>query len=111
MKLALDSHTAITILRGKNIKVSERYIAYDPERLLFASIVAGELMVGALKSVRPNTLTELEEFLARHPILPFGEPEMREYARIRARLETAGMKIGPNDLLVAATALVRGRPW
>ena len=111
MKLALDSDTAITILRGKNIKVSERYIAYDPERLLLASIVAGELMVGALKSVRSNTLTELEEFLARHPILPFGEPEMREYARVRARLETAGMKISQTIFSSPRGHSWRGRPW
>jgi len=38
--------------------------------------------------------------------LPFGVEEARVGAQIRVKLERAGMKIGPLDTLIAATALL-----
>lgn len=108
MILAFDSDVSTGVLRGHNALITDRYLATDPETIVLPSIVAGELTVGALKSRRPNAMAELEEFLTRHAIVPFGEAEFRVYARIRAYLETNGMKIGPNDLIVAATALAAG---
>ncbi len=38
-------------------------------------------------------------------VLPFGPPEAASAAQIRADLGRQGMKIGPHDVLIAATAL------
>ncbi|RYG35353.1 type II toxin-antitoxin system VapC family toxin [bacterium] len=51
-------------------------------------------------------LLEGDEFLTVHELLPVGEAEARQYAKIRAELEARGERIGPNDLLIAATAMV-----
>ena len=108
MSLALDANVCIEVLRFRHPGVLARYKATDPRDILIPSIVAAELLVGAEKSVRLSAEGEVNAFLARHTILSFGESEMREYARIRATLERAGTKIGPNDLIVAATVLVAG---
>jgi tRNA(fMet)-specific endonuclease VapC len=39
------------------------------------------------------------------PCLPFDEAASEAYARIRAQLERGGRPVGPNDLLIAATAV------
>lgn len=105
MTFALDADTSIEILRSRNSKVLSEYRSTDPGEIVIPSMVAAELLVGAEKSLRLNAMAETDAFFASHAILPFGEAEMREYARIRARLETSGMKIGGNDYVVAATAL------
>lgn len=38
-------------------------------------------------------------------VLPFSENAARAYAELRARLEAAGMSIGPMDMLITAQAL------
>ena len=38
-------------------------------------------------------------------VAPFGAPQAREAARLRADLEREGLGIGPIDTLIAATAL------
>lgn len=105
---ALGADTSIEVLRGRNVQVATRYVGTHPATILVPAIVAGELMVGALKSVRPNAVSELEAFLTRHRIAPFEKAGFRLYAQIRVHLETRGLKIGPNDLIVAATALALG---
>ena len=50
----------------------------------------------------------VESFLLPFEIVPFGEKSARVYGRLRGDLESKGMTIGPNDLLIAATALAYG---
>jgi predicted nucleic acid-binding protein len=42
------------------------------------------------------------------PAIPYTEQTAREHARIWAKLEAAGTKISPHEVIVAATALERG---
>ncbi len=42
------------------------------------------------------------------PVIPFGEDEAREWARIYAELRRAGTMIGERDLQIAATAMAGG---
>ena len=108
MNLLLDTNVCIEVLRGRNLQVIARYAETDPERISLPSIVAAELLLGGAKSNRERATQEVERFLAAHEILPFGEPECREYVRIRHDLESRGQKIGANDLLIAATAIALG---
>ena len=65
-------------------------------------------MLGAEKSARveENRLL-VERFLLPFEIVPFDSSAAREYATIRAQLESKGQLIGPNDMLIAATARSR----
>lgn len=101
----LDSCTCIELLRGKAPIAYKLMRRSDPRLFAIPSVVEAELRVGALKSQDPkgNGLL-LERFLVPFAIVPFDSACAREYATIRAHLETAGMKIRPNDLMIAAMA-------
>ena len=47
----------------------------------------------------------VDEFTLPFEVVPFDSKCAHAYARIRGELEMTGKKIGPNDLLIAATAL------
>ena len=49
----------------------------------------------------------MEAFLAPFDLLPFDRAAAGHYADIRHRLESLGQPIGPNDLVIAATARSR----
>jgi tRNA(fMet)-specific endonuclease VapC len=53
-------------------------------------------------------LSALDKFLSPFEIVPFGDKEIMAYAKIRAGLEKIGKIIGPNDIIIAATALSHG---
>ncbi len=73
---------------------------------MLCSVVVAELLVGALKSRRQaDTLQAVRNFTSMFASLPFNDACAEQYARIRALLEKSGQIIGPNDLMIAATAL------
>ena len=96
-------------MRGKLPTGYEVMRNNDPQLFGIPTIVEAELRTGVLKSEKPRTnRLLLESFLAPFRIIPFDSRCAIEYARIRASLEAAGQKIGPNDTLIAATAIAHG---
>jgi tRNA(fMet)-specific endonuclease VapC len=77
--------------------------------VVLASIVVAELLFGALRSrdVAKN-LADVRAFVSGFRSLDFGAAAAEEYAKIRADLAAKGTPIGPNDLLIAASALTNG---
>jgi tRNA(fMet)-specific endonuclease VapC len=69
-------------------------------------IVAAELWTGVKKnlSTHPHQAGRLEAFLGLFVLADFTLDAALHYADIRAALETAGISIGPLDLLIAAQA-------
>lgn len=105
----LDSCICIDFMRGKLPTGYEVMRNNDPQLFGIPTIVEAELRTGVLKSKKPRTnRLLLESFLAPFRIIPFDSRCAIEYARIRASLEAAGKKIGPNDTLIAATAIAHG---
>jgi tRNA(fMet)-specific endonuclease VapC len=82
------------------------------EAFALASITVAELLVGAEKADSPERRRRrfdvVDAILARFPVVPYDVAVARAHARLWAGLELAGQRIGPYDLLVAATALVHG---
>ncbi|GHT78464.1 nucleic acid-binding protein [Actinomycetota bacterium] len=106
MTVMLDTDTCIDFMRGKFPLVAERLKELVPEEVLISSIVKAELLLGAQKSKSPAHAKQLaKKFLSPFRIVPFDDAATEHYATIRADLEQRGVKIGPNDLLIAATAL------
>jgi len=69
-------------------------------------VVKAELLYGARRSNRvPENLRILERFFAPFICLPFDDSCAEWYGLIRAALSQQGALIGPNDLMIAATAL------
>ncbi|WP_165251871.1 type II toxin-antitoxin system VapC family toxin [Adlercreutzia sp. ZJ304] len=102
----LDSDICINLMRGNLPYTYELMRASEPSLFGVSAISEAELRTGAKKSNHPkkNKLL-LERFLAPYRIVPFDSGCAIEYAKIRADLEKRGQKIGPNDMLIAATAI------
>ena len=77
-----------------------------------SAVTAMELRIGALLSESGLCAAARLEFLQnvseQCPVLPFGEKEAEEAARLFTALRRAGQRIGERDLLIAATAVANG---
>jgi len=79
---------------------------------VLASITASELLNGVERAVpsprRTGRLRFIERIFSTLTIIPFDRPAARQHAQIGAYLAATGTPIGPNDLIIAATALTHG---
>ncbi len=102
----LDSCICIDIMRGKLPLAYNIMRQCDPKQFTIPAIVVAELYFGAEKSADSEKARMLtERFLAPFPIAPFDALCARAYGRVRNQLRLDGKPIGPNDMLIAATAI------
>lgn len=81
------------------------------EPLEIAAITAAEIWHGverASGAQRERRQRFVERLLSRLPIIPYTAETAREHARVWAELEAAGRRSGSHDMIVAATARLRG---
>lgn len=101
----LDTNACIALLNGSGPSVSARLRACDPAQVAVCSVVKAELLYGARRSARVSeNLDLLERFLDPLACFPFDDVCAEHYGVIRTDLDTQGLPIGGNDLLIAATA-------
>lgn len=101
----LDTNACIRILNGTSAALIERLKAVPRSMMRLSSVVKAELIYGARKSSRTaENLRLLERFFDTIASLPFDDRCAEEYGLLREELDRAGTPIGPNDLLIAATA-------
>lgn len=107
----LDTNACITWIRGGNSRFEARAISRPQYagRAVLCSVVRAELLFGAYRSQRRSeNLDRTNAFLAGFQSLPFDDDAAYRHALIRAELTVKSQIIGPNDLLIAATALAHG---
>ena len=105
----LDTNACIRILNDDSTALVRRLRRHDPAEILLCSIVKAELLYGAYFSSRvADNLRLLHKFFRPFASLPFDDRCVEQYGRIRAELQRTGTPIGPNDVLIAATALAHG---
>ena len=101
----LDTNVCIQFLNGTSVKIKSRLQNTSPHNISLCSIVVAELLFGARNSQRvQENLLRLEQFFVPFIHLPFDNRCAEEYAQIRVDLGRQGNLIGPNDMLIAATA-------
>ena len=102
----LDTNIIVEFLRGRLPLGLELLKNTDCRLVKIPAIVEAELLLGAHKSQnsQKNRLA-IEHLLCNYEIVPFDSACAHAYARIRADLEASGQTIGPNDLVIAATAI------
>lgn len=109
MTRALDTNIIIALLRGKDAALSSRFLDGRPADYAVPEMVRAELLLGAQLSARPHENRKIvEKFLAPLRMLPFAGVAAEHWAEIRAALQKSGTLIGPNDLVIAATARAAG---
>lgn len=102
----LDSCICIDFMRGRLPYGYRMLQLSDPRLYAIPAIVEAELRCGAEKSANPErNRRTLETFLLPFRVVPFDSTCAAKYAKLRAQLESKGRKIGPNNMLIAATAL------
>ena len=104
----LDSSVCVPIF-NKDLKLAERVNqASISATIAIPAVVVGELSFGACKSTASATaLSRLAHLTERFETIPFNYAAVDYYGSIRADLFSKGTPIGPNDFLIAATALAR----
>jgi len=102
----LDSNVCIQLLNQRHGGIEMHFRQHDPSEISLCSIVKAELLYGARHSQRVEAnLQKLKIFFSPLGSFPFDDHCVEIYARIRHDLVLQGCLIGPNDLLIAATAL------
>lgn len=105
----LDSNVCVALMRRSSARVIEQFLKHRLSDVAVSSIVAAELIVGAyLSQARERNLEVTRNFLASFLEYSFDRDCVEHYGALRAHLTRAGQLIGPNDLLIAATALAHG---
>lgn len=105
-----DSDVCIEIMRGHLPRAQEIMRKSSPDLFGVPAIVEAELLYGAENSNNP----EEGRYFVESLLSPLHIHSLRFpwcaacYARVRADLKRRGCIIGPNDLLIAATALAHG---
>lgn len=112
MSHLLDSSAFIHHMRhGVKSNVTARMLAAPPGSIYLCSVVLAELLYGAARSGPAHEARHrglIAGLRAQFAPLPFDDAAAEEYGRVRAHLAAAGQVIGPNDLMIAATALAHG---
>ena len=110
MMYLLDTNVCVSYLRGRNSdKTRGPSDATNPGDVALCSVVKAELLYGAARSRQPEqNRAQLRRFFSGFPSLSFDDQAAAAYGTLRAALETSGTPIGPNDLMIAAIALVSG---
>lgn len=104
----LDTNACIRILNGSSEPLVAQVRRRAPTEIRVSSVTRAELLYGARRSARVSeNLAVLAFFFAPLVSVPFDDACAEQYGVLCAMLAAAGRPIGPNDLLIAATALAR----
>ena len=108
MTILLDTNTYSALLRGHD-EVADRVRRAD--RVVFSTVVAGELMLGFRLGTRLKKNTaDLAAFLENPyvSLVPVTLTTADRFARIAAALRARGKPIPTNDIWIAAHAMETG---
>ena len=106
LRYLLDTNICIYIRDRRPPEVRERFARLTPGAVGMSVVTYGELVYGALKSVRrAETLAKIQRLAALVPVMTPASGAGARYGEIRYVLERSGMPIGNNDLWIAAHAL------
>jgi tRNA(fMet)-specific endonuclease VapC len=104
----LDTNIVSELIKNPHGLVAEKVLASDQGKYCCTSlIVACELRYGATKKQSKKLSFNVEQVLNSLPILSLKSID-KVYAEVRVNLESRGLPIGHNDLLIAAHALSLG---
>jgi tRNA(fMet)-specific endonuclease VapC len=108
LKYMLDTNIVIYVIKRRPIELLEVFNRHAGQ-MCISSITLAELLHGVEKSSMPDhNLLQVEDFISRMEVLPYGAKAASHYGEIRADLERKGIPIGVNDLHIAGHARSEG---
>ncbi len=104
-----DTNVWIRLLNKGGNLVKQHFEEVNPSEIRLCSVVKAELYFGAEKSNRRDENMEtIEALFFDIKSLEFDDLAAKQYGIIRSDLETSGVVIGPNDLMIASIGLAHG---
>lgn len=101
----LDTNACIRLMNKSSSNIIRHMQRQPPSEIALCSIVKAELLYGARHSQKVEAnLQLLQRFFMPLSSLIFDDRCAEEAGQIRADLAVQGKPIGPNDVLIAATA-------
>ncbi len=108
LKYMLDTNICIYVIKRRPLEVLDTFNKFAGT-LCISAVTFAELCHGVEKSALPeHNRHQVEDFVSRLEILPYGDKAAAHYGDIRATLERQGKIIGVNDLHIAAHARSEG---
>lgn len=108
LRYMLDTNIVIYVIKRLPIELLEVFNNHVGQ-MCISSITLAELLHGVEKSAKPDhNLLQVEDFVSRLEVLPYGDKAAAHYGDIRADLERKGTIIGVNDLHIAGHARSEG---
>ncbi|MDP3479254.1 MAG: type II toxin-antitoxin system VapC family toxin [Desulfoprunum sp.] len=108
LKYMLDTNIVIYVIKRRPVELLEVFNRHAGQ-MCMSSITVAELLHGVEKSSMPDhNLLQVEDFISRLEVLPYGTKAASHYGQIRADLERKGTPIGDNDLHIAGHARSEG---
>lgn len=101
----LDTNILSQLVRFPDGEIARKIMDVGQDTVCTSIIAASELRFGGAKTGHAQLQDRIDFALTLIPVMPFDEPSDRNYAEIRAALESRGTPIGNNDMLIAAHAL------
>jgi tRNA(fMet)-specific endonuclease VapC len=102
----LDTNIVSDLIRHLAGAVFQKLSDVGEASVCTSIVVACELSFGVQKSGSARLKQKLEQVLKVLPLISLEHPIEKYYAEIRTHLEQSGTPIGPNDMLIAAQALM-----
>ena len=106
----LDTNVLSEVIKKRpEPSVVERLREIAPGSIFTSAVCVSELRYGSRRRPGAEALWDriAREVLSRVGVLPLGEEEAVRAGDLLAELEAAGQRIGVEDVLIGATALVR----
>lgn len=106
IRYLLDTNTASYIIKGNIPRVRERLLRVPMAEVGISTVTEAELRFGVAR--RPDAARlkiAVEEFLVRVEVLAWDSEAAKQYAVLRAELESKGQPMGNLDMMIAAQAL------
>ena len=108
LKFMLDTNIVIYTMKNRPQTVRESFRKHYGQ-IWISSVTYMELVYGAERSSNPDrNLRDLEGFVARLDLLPYGDSAAVHTGQIRAELAASGTLIGPYDQMIAGHARSMG---
>ena len=105
-RFLLDTNIVSHVARFPQGVIADRIAEVGEQQVCISIVVAAELRYGAARRGSERLSRRLEAVLSALSVVALDEPVDCRYAELRAHLERGGTPIGPNDMLIAAQALV-----
>jgi tRNA(fMet)-specific endonuclease VapC len=107
MKYLLDTNTCIYLLNGTHPKLASRTLSTGPARIALSVMTVAELEFGAARSRKAiANQRRVDAFVDEIQVVPFNADAARTFGELKAKLVSAGKKVGDFDVAIAACAMM-----